>query len=173
MNIKNIFYALSSISFIVILGAAIYEHTAVWPNAFAAAPKSLTMFQGAYPLHAAPFWMSIHPVTLILLLTSLAIHWKTERRKFIIITLGGYALILVTTFLWFVPTLLSIVNMPFSETVNADMTSLGQLWIKLSLVRAGVLVVLSLVLVMGMSKSAEVIFTNKNVAFRGELAGGH
>ena len=161
MNFKNILYAISCMSFTVILGAAIYEHISVWPNAFAAAPRSLTMFQGEYGLNSAPFWMTIHPVSMLLLITSLAFHWKTERRKYVLITLSGYALILISTFIYFVPTLMSIVKMPYADVVNGEVTSLGQLWVTLSLVRGIVLIGLSLVLFLGLTKSAVVVQRKK------------
>ena len=150
-------------SFTVILGAAIYEHIAVWPKAFAAAPRSLSMFQGQYGLDSAPFWKSVHPVTMLLLISSLAFHWNTERRKQVLITLSGYLLILISTFAWFVPTLMSIVKMPYADVVNGDVTSLGQLWVSLSLVRAIMLFVLSLVLFLGLTKSAGVIVKRKEI----------
>ena len=161
MNFRNILYALSCTSFTIILGAAVYEHIAVWPNAFAAAPRSLAMFQGEYPLHAMPFWMSIHPVTMLLLLTSLAFHWKTERRKFVMTTLTGYLLILLTTFIYFVPTLMSIVKMPYADLVNGEATAKGQLWITLSLVRGVVLFGLAMTLFLGLTKSAAVVLKRK------------
>jgi hypothetical protein len=164
MNFKNILYAISCMSFTVILGAAIYEHIAVWPKAFAAAPRSLSMFQGQYGLDSAPFWKSIHPVTLLLLITSLAFHWKTERRKQVLITLSGYVLILISTFAWFVPTLMSIIKMPYADVVNGDVTRLGELWISLSLVRAIMLFVLSLVLFLGLTKSGAVLQRRKEVS---------
>ena len=164
MNFKNILYAISCMSFTVILGAAVYEHIAVWPNAFAAAPRSLTMFQGEFGLNSAPFWMMIHPVSLILFITSLAFHWKTERRKYVLITLTGYVLILISTFIYFVPTLMSIVKMPYADMVNGEVTSQGQLWITLSLVRGVVLVGLSLVLFLGLTKPAAVVLRRKVIS---------
>jgi hypothetical protein len=162
MNFKNILYAISCISFTIILGAAVYEHIAVWPNAFAAAPRSLTMFQGEYPLHAQPFWLTIHPVTLILFITCLAFHWKTERRNYVLITFSGYVLILISTAIFFVPTLLSITKMQYADIVNEDMTRLGQLWITLSLIRGAILLGLSCLLIMGLTKSAVVLQRKSN-----------
>ena len=157
MNFRNLIYALTCTSFTIVLGAAIYEHTAVWPNAFAEPPRSLHMFQGQYPLHAEPFWMSIHPVSLILFITSLILFWKTERRNYVLIPLTGYIIVLISTAIFFVPTLLHITRMPFSDTVNMEMKSLGQLWITLSIIRAFVLFGLSMTLFMGLTKPVYVI----------------
>ena len=66
MNSKNIFYILACISYCLIIGAAVYEHIAVWPVAFSEPPRSLTMFQGNYAIEPALVWKFIHPVTLTL-----------------------------------------------------------------------------------------------------------
>ena len=65
----------------MVLGASVLEHIAVWPHAFAAIPKSLSMFQGEYRFDPEPFWKSIHPTILILFIINLIICWKTERKK--------------------------------------------------------------------------------------------
>ncbi|MCB0445987.1 MAG: hypothetical protein KDD03_00460, partial [Gelidibacter sp.] len=70
-NYKNIIYAIACLSFSIIIGAAFFEHLAVWPQAYAAPPASLGMFQGDYGLNAGAFWIKIHPVTLILFIITL------------------------------------------------------------------------------------------------------
>ena len=54
--------------------------------------------------------------------------------------------------------------MPYANVVNEDMTNLGQLWIKLSTVRAVMLFVLSMILFLGLTKSAAVVLKRKNVS---------
>lgn len=112
MNAKNIFYVLTCISFCLILGAATYEHIAVWPNAYSEPPRSLTMFQGPYALESAPFWMWVHPVTLLLFLATLGLNWRTEKKKYILLPLAVYFLVLATTFIYFVPELMSLTHTP-------------------------------------------------------------
>ncbi len=152
MIFKNIVYALACLSFSVVIGAAIYEHVAVVPQWAAAPPASLSMFQGEHGLNPAPFWMAIHPVTLLLLLASLFLSWKTGRRKNILITVSVYVLILVITFIYFVPELLSITGTAFSAEVDSSLTKRARLWEILSLARLAVLIVLSVTLFMGLSK---------------------
>lgn len=153
MNFRNTLYALACLAFSVIVGAAIYEHTAVWPAAFSEPPRSLSMFQGLYKLNAAAFWIPIHPVTLILLVVTLIVHWKTERRKNILFAMTGYLAILVTTFSFFVPELIDLTTTTYSDTVDPQLQSRGTRWITLSLVRAGVLIVLAMVLLQGLTKA--------------------
>ena len=153
MNFKNILYALTCLSFSAIIGAAIYEHIALWPAAFSELPKSLTVFQGPYRLNAAPFWQSIHPVTLFLFVITLIVNWKTVRKRPILIALIGYVLILAATFIYFVPELLDLTGTPYADSVDTSLQFRGSRWITLSLVRGALLIVLALVLLLGLTKS--------------------
>jgi hypothetical protein len=152
MNFRNILYALTCLSFSVILGAAIYEHTALWPTAFSEPPKSLSVFQGPYRLNSAMFWMSVHPVTLLLFVITLAVSWKTTRRKHVLIAMGGYVIVLLTTFTFFVPELVELTGTPYSDTVDASLQARGSRWITLSLIRGGVLIALAMVLLLGLTE---------------------
>lgn len=80
-NIKNLIYVLTCISFTIIIGAGIYEHLAIWPRAYSAPPASLTMFQGDYGLNSDAFWTKIHPITPLLLITTLVLSWKSPERS--------------------------------------------------------------------------------------------
>ena len=152
MNFRDFLYALTCLSFSAIIGAAIYEHTALWPAAFAEPPKSLTVFQGPYRLNAAPFWQSIHPVTILLFIITLAVSWRTHRRKIILITLAGYLLILIATFIYFVPELLELTGTPYSDRVDTSLQERGNLWVTLSLVRGGILIILAFNLLLGLTE---------------------
>ena len=152
MQFKNIIYALAALSFSVIIGAGIYEHIALWPVAFSEPPKSLSVFQGPYRLTPAPFWMSIHPITLIFFVAALIANWRTNRKQTLLITIAGYMLILVVTHIYFVPELMELTGTPFSDTVDPSLQDRGSLWINLSLIRAAILIVLSLNLLLTFAK---------------------
>lgn len=156
MNFKNILYALTCLSFSAIVGAAIYEHIALWPAAFSEPPKSLTVFQGPYRLNPAPFWQSIHPVTLLFFTITLIVSWRTQRKKFILVALAGYVSILAATFIYFVPELLDLTGTTYADTVDTSLQSRGSLWINLSLVRGGVLIVLAMNLLLGLTVREQV-----------------
>lgn len=155
MNFRNILYALTCLSFSVIVGAAIYEHTALWPAAFSEPPRSLAVFQGPYKLNAGMFWIPVHPITLLLLVVTLVLSWKTRRRKNVLIPLAGYVVILLTTFTFFVPELMDLTGTPYSDTIDASLQSRGSRWIMLSLVRLAVLIVLAMALLLGLAKGEE------------------
>ncbi len=152
MNAKAILYAVASLSFSIVIGAAVYEHLAVVPQWSAAPPVSLSMFQGEYGLNAGAFWMPIHPVTLLLMIAALAAAWKTAGRTNLLITLAGYLVVIGITAIYFVPELLSITGTPFSETADPSLTRRAQLWELLSLVRLAFMVVLSMVMFLGLTR---------------------
>lgn len=155
MNLKTIFLILGSIGFILITGAALYEHIAVVPGWSAAPPKSLAMFQGEYGLNPAPFWMMIHPVTMLLLIIALILNWKNPRRKNILITLVSYFIILVITSIYFVPTLLEVTQTPYADTVDETLVARSSMWETLSLVRLIILLGLAGYLLAALPKSTD------------------
>ena len=153
MNFRNILYALTCLSFSVIIGAAIYEHMALWPAAFAELPKSLSVFQGPYRLDAASFWMSVHPVTLLLFVITLVVSWKTARKKPVLIAMTGYILILIITSIYFVPELMELTGALYNDSIDASLQFRGSRWITLSLIRAAILILLAVNLLLGLTKA--------------------
>ena len=144
--IRNLFLILASISFVVVIGGAVYEHLAVVPVWASAVPASLSMFQGQYRLTPEKFWMLIHPVTIVLMVIALIANWASDRRVLILAPLIVYVLILGVTWFYFVPELMELTQTPLSETVDAALTARANTWETLSLVRLGVLFVLAITL---------------------------
>jgi len=163
MSFKTLIYALACLSFSVVIGAAVYEHVAVVPNWKVAPPVSLSMFQGEYGLNPAPFWIAIHPVTLVLLLASIlffwkteskkyVLIWKTESKKYVLITGIGYLIVLIITFVFFVPELIAITQTTFGQQVDPSLIKRAKLWETLSLVRLSFLIILAIVALIGLTK---------------------
>ena len=154
--IRTLLLILGCISFIVVMGAAVYEHAALVPVWTSAVPASLTMFQGEYALRPWNFWIPIHPTTVTLLLIGLIANWRTPRRNYVIAGLGGYLFVLAVTFAYFVPELFAlVVNTPYSPTVDAELTRRANLWEALSLVRLGFIFLCAVTLLLGLSKPGE------------------
>jgi len=152
---RTLILILGAISFIIVIGGAVYEHAGVVPIWASAAPASLAMFQGEYAIVPFRFWIPVHPVTVILLLTALALNWKTERRTYILITLAGYFVVLIATFLYFVPELMSIIQTAYSTAIDPNLTRQAKTWETMSLVRLAFMFVLAVILLFGLSKSGE------------------
>jgi hypothetical protein len=154
MQPKNLIYILICLSFSLICGAAVYEHVVIWPRAFAAIPVSLTAFQGEHALDNGNFWKFIHPITLVLFIIAIAMNWKTDRKKNVLIPFIIYVLILVSTFAWFLPELMELVHTPYSNTNDEALTSRGSRWEVLSIIRAVVLFATAIFLYVGLTKPA-------------------
>ncbi len=150
---KDLLYAVTCIAFIIVIGGAVYEHLNVVPVWSAAPPLSLSMFQGEFGLKPELFWMIIHPVNLLLFCICLAVHWKTARRKPLLTVFIGYFLILVITAIYFVPELISIISTPLATNIDEQLTGRASVWEKLSLARLTTLVLMSIVLLLGLTKS--------------------
>ncbi|RYG45296.1 MAG: hypothetical protein EOO01_18050 [Chitinophagaceae bacterium] len=149
---KDILYSILCLAFAVVIGGAVYEHLNVVPTWSAAPPFSLAMFQGEYGLKPELFWMLIHPVNLLLFVVTLIFHWRSARRRNIFIVLGSYLAVLVITSIYFVPELIAITSTSFAETVDGNLVERASLWETLSLIRLAFLVVLSIVLMLGLTK---------------------
>ena len=153
--IRTLLFILGCISFIIVIGGATYEHAAVVPVWSSAVPASLQMFQGDYALAASHFWIPVHPVTMLLLITGMIANWRTDRRNYVLVAILGYAAVLTTTFIYFVPELMSITHSAYSATIDADLTRRALRWQTLSLIRLAFLIGLAIILLFGLSKSAE------------------
>jgi hypothetical protein len=88
--IKDILYAVGCLTFSIMIGGAVYEHLNVVPTWSAAPPASLSMFQGKYGLNPELFWMLIHPVNLFFFALNLIFHWKSLRRRPLLIVALSY-----------------------------------------------------------------------------------
>ena len=152
---RTLLLILGCISFIIVIGGATYEHAAVVPVWTSAVPASLHMFQGEYGLAGWKFWIPVHPVTMVLLVTGLIANWRTERRNYVLVAIIGYAAVLGVTFAYFVPELMSIVQSSYSATIDADLTRRALLWQTLSLIRLAFMVVIAIVLLFGLSKPGD------------------
>ena len=149
---KDIIYSITCLAFAIIIGGAVYEHLNVVPKWSAGPPASLTMFQGEYGLKPELFWMLIHPVNILLFIITLILHWRSPRRKNIVIVLSTYVVILIITSVFFVPELISITSSAISATPDEGLTRRAKLWEILSIVRLVVLAVLAIILFIGLTR---------------------
>ncbi len=166
---KDLFYALTCLCFIIMIGGAVYEHLNVVPKWAAAPPLSLSMFQGKYGLKPEIFWMLIHPVNIILFTVTLILHWRTARKKTVLSIFALYMAVLVITSLYFVPELISIITTPFSTTADAGLTKRASLWETLSLVRLGCLLLMAVFLLLGLTKPTHRLSHSNGTATKGQL----
>jgi hypothetical protein len=120
-----------------LLGGIIYEHFVFTPVYISALPDSAAVVNGEYGLDNSIFWRRIHPVLIVSLALTLLLNWKSKTlRKLLLTSIAVYALVLATTFLYFLPELMQFKNSPNLPGVSpAEWFRRGQLWLGLSWIR--------------------------------------
>lgn len=145
---------LAAMSFLCMITGGLYEHVTMIPRWSAAPPVSLSMFKGPYGVNMGLFWQSIHPITLILFAAALILNWKTPRRSLILVPFIAYVLMLVVTFIFFVPELISIIKTPLADTPDAELTSRAGRWETQSLFRLFIMLPMGAILLLSLTKPA-------------------
>jgi len=144
MTTATIFLQLATLGWGVLCGAMLYEHVAVVPQWARRPPESLTMWTGEHRLKAERFWMSIHPILLALLVVALVTAWDdAAQRERLLIVVGGYALVLVTTGAWYVPELMKLIRDPAAPITPERWRARARRWELLSLARGALILVLA------------------------------
>jgi hypothetical protein len=140
MSISEVVLQVAALGWGVLCGAMIYEHVAVVPVWAKRPPESLAMWTGPHRVVAERFWMSIHPIVLLLLGAALALGWSdVDRRNLLFIVLGGYAVVLGVTFVWYVPELLTLTRDPNAPIPPAEWRRRARRWELLSLARGALI----------------------------------
>lgn len=134
---KQISLCIAITCWAMLLGGILYSHIVFFPPYLSHLPESTQLITGEYGLKDENFWMFIHPVTLVSVLLALLLHRKAKTtRKFIVMALGIYMLVLVATALYFVPELLAFARSADNSAVPAEAwLQRGQTWQYLSWVR--------------------------------------
>lgn len=152
-RLKNLFFSLACLGFIIILGAGIYEQINIHSKWITAPPKSLYIFQGSEGMDISVFWKLIHPVVLLCFILALITNWKTQRRNSLLITFAGYIIILISTATYFVPELIKLITYPYSNTVLPGLQHRASVWSALNIVRAVIIFLLALNLLLNAIKT--------------------
>lgn len=120
-----------------LIGGVMYSHIVYFPPYLSHLPESNSLITGAYGLHDGNFWMLVHPLAILATITTLILNWKlAARRKFILITIGIYALAIIATTIYFVPGLMAFANSTNSgTTTTSEWFQRGQTWQHLSWIR--------------------------------------
>lgn len=97
MKLRTCFLLLSIILWGTLLGGIATSHPVYFPF-------YLTAISEVYGLDVGIFWGLIHPLLIVILITTLRLNWAGKaRRKLIAISLVLYALAIAATFWYFVP----------------------------------------------------------------------
>lgn len=139
----------------MIIGGVLYSHIVYFPPYLSHLPESNNLITGEYGLKDQNFWMPLHPLVILSTFTSLIVNWKAlEKRKYILIALGIYALAIIATAIYFVPNLIAFANSGRSTTVTAaEWCQRGQTWQQLSWIRGSFLFIGFLLLLIALTKN--------------------
>lgn len=119
-----------------LIGAVMYSHVVYFSAYLRHLPDSTNLLIGPYALRDENFWIPIHPLCIIALVTTLVLNWKlVQRRKYILSTLIIYAIVLVITFIYFVPELKAFANSHQSNIPAAEWLERSTIWERSSWVR--------------------------------------
>jgi hypothetical protein len=130
---------LSIILWGTLLGGIAYSHLVYFPTYLSALPDSAVVVNGPYGLHEGRFWMTIHPLLIVSLIATLALNWRSNaRRKLILLSFAVYALVIAVSLIYFIPELIAFERSPGSSLSSAEWLARGQRWQRLSWLRGGV-----------------------------------
>jgi hypothetical protein len=120
-----------------IIGGILYSHIVYFPPYLSHLPESNSLITGNYGLHDGNFWMIVHPVAIVSTILALILNWKMNtRRKFILISVVIYALTIIATATYFLPTLMAFAASTNDTSVTpSDLFQQGQTWQHLSWIR--------------------------------------
>ena len=137
----------------ILMGAVVYSHLIFFPVFLSNLPDSASIVNAEYGFRDAPFWMSIHPVMLVLYVIALGLNWKNSfRRNVIVISLAVYVVVLIITGIYFVPELLAFVASPESNVSPAEWLVRGQRWQIFSWIREAFLHGIQIMLLYSLTK---------------------
>jgi len=140
----------------VLLGGVVYSHVVFFPVYLSSLPDSAVLTNGQFALHDENFWMLIHPMLLLSLIITLFVNWADRyRRNRIALTLAVYALVLVISITWFVPSLLEFKDSPRSSVAVEEWHDRGDRWQHMSWLRGATLFIFSIPLLLALVKPEE------------------
>jgi hypothetical protein len=133
---REIFLMISILAWAILVGGIAYSHMVFFPAYLHHLPASTSLVSGPFGLQDENFWMLIHPLSLLSLLLSLIVNWKSgSRRKNILYTLTIYLVILAITAFYFVPELKAFAQSEQSAIPATAWLERGIRWERFSWVR--------------------------------------
>jgi uncharacterized membrane protein len=135
-NARNLFLFIAVVLWATIIGGIMYSHLVFLPAYLRNLPASTSLVNGPHAVVDERFWKMFHPLLILSLSLSVILNWKLHQsRKYLLLALGLYAVILVITFLFFVPELQAFAKSADAGLPAAEWIKRGERWEKLSWIR--------------------------------------
>lgn len=121
--------------YLVMLGGGTYEHLNVTTKVLSSPPDSLAILHGPFALNPVKFWATFRPLTILLFIGSLALHWKTPVRKLLLIAFIVDCLITLSTFMYFAPETIIIASADPNGSIMPEVLNRMKMWENLNWLR--------------------------------------
>lgn len=138
-----------------LLGGVVYSHLVYFPAYLSDLPGSAVIVNGPYGMHDGKFWALIHPLLIISLVAALVFNWNSSsRRRLVALSFVVYVIVLVVSFIYFVPELILFQHSPESTVTAADWLARGRRWQRLSWLRGATMYIAFVPLLFALTKPA-------------------
>lgn len=138
-----------------LLGGVAYSHLVYFPAYLSALPASAVVVNGPYGMNDGIFWAIIHPLLIIALVAALVLNWNSSLRgKLIAVSLAVYVVVLLISFVYFVPELILFKHSPESTVSATEWLTRGRRWQRLSWLRGLAMYLAILPLLFALTKPA-------------------
>ncbi len=125
----NITLLITTVIYLLINGAGIWEWANVIPLWASAPPASFHIFQGDYGLRYKAFWIIAHGIHEVFFIAAIILNWNIRfRRKTLLIIFGIHFLLRVWTITYFAPTLMGFWDYPYSNTIDLTLKAKTDAW---------------------------------------------
>ena len=136
MRFSTIILIIAIIIWRVLLGGIVYSHIVFFPVYFSNLPDSAILVNSKYALHEENFWITIHPVLIVLLIVTIISNWKNKlRRKKILISFVLYAVVLIVSSIYFIPELINFSKSATSPLPSSEWMRRSSNWMTYSIIR--------------------------------------
>lgn len=138
----------TTIAYLMLNGAQLFETAVLVPVWTAAPPASLHLFQGPHGLDFKVFWIVAHSLHELTFLAALALNWKLpSRRRVLLAVLLVHLGVRGWTLLYFAPVIISFQQIPAMGIADNALLQKAARWRDLNLIRVTIFMVLSFVLI--------------------------
>lgn len=139
-----------------LLGGIAYSHLVYFPAYLSDLPASAVLVNGPYGLNEGIFWIIIHPLLIISLVSTLILNWRSAvRRKLIAISVAVYVIVLLVTQFYFLPELVLFRHSPESTVAASEWLIRGRRWQRFSWLRGLTMYLAFVPLLLALSKPVD------------------
>lgn len=118
------------------LGGAFYEWIVVASQWSAYPPESFVFLQGEYALPLDSFWMPLHMIVQVVIITALILCWRDKKRRNLMLLLVGlYIFLRIPTFMYFIPELEHFRTTSLTAPWTEEIQNRADKWVFLSIGR--------------------------------------